>query len=56
MRYALLICTEEANHASMTSSEMNGYAAFQEEMGARGVLQGGRAPAADLGRDHRARA
>ena len=41
MRYALLICTEEANHASMTSTEMDGYAAFGEEMGARGVLQGG---------------
>jgi hypothetical protein len=41
MRYALLICTPESDHADMTSMEMNGYAAFGEEMGARGVLQGG---------------
>ena len=26
---------------TMTSTEMNGYVAFGEEMGARGVLQGG---------------
>ena len=41
MRYALLICTPESDHADMTSTEMDGYAAFGEEMGARGVLKGG---------------
>ena len=45
MRYALLICTEEAAQVAMapdaTSGEMDGYAAFQEEMGRRGVLLGG---------------
>jgi hypothetical protein len=45
MRYVLMICTEEAVEAAMSpdevSTEMAGYMAFGEEMGARGVLQGG---------------
>jgi hypothetical protein len=45
MRYALLICTEEAQFATMTpeqgSSMLDEYAEFGEKMGARGVLQGG---------------
>ena len=45
MRYALLICTEESVEGAMspdeTSTEMAGYMAFGEEMGSRGVLQGG---------------
>ncbi len=45
MRYVLMICTEEAAEAAMSpdegSAEMAGYMAFGEEMGARGVLQGG---------------
>ena len=45
MRYALLICTEEADHVDdepdEARREMDGYAAFGEEMGSRGVLQGG---------------
>ena len=45
MRYALLICTEEATEGAMspdeTSKEMAGYMAFGEEMGSRGVLTGG---------------
>ena len=45
MRYALLICTEEAVDAARgadeASAEMAGYAAFGEEMGSKGVLQGG---------------
>jgi hypothetical protein len=45
MRYALLICTDESAEAAASpdeiSTHMAGYAAFGEEMGARGVLQGG---------------
>jgi hypothetical protein len=45
MRYALLICTEEVTEAAMgpdeTSAEMAEYMAFGEEMGSKGVLQGG---------------
>jgi len=45
MRYALLICTEDKRQAEMSEDEagtqMAGYMAFGEEMGARGVLQGG---------------
>jgi hypothetical protein len=45
MRYALLICDEEKRHAEMSEDEataqMSAYMAFGEEMGARGVLQGG---------------
>ena len=45
MRYALLICHEDKLQADMSEDEagaqMAGYAAFGEEMGARGVLQAG---------------
>ena len=45
MRYALLICDEDKRQAEMTEEEaaaqMAAYAAFGEEMGARGVLRGG---------------
>jgi hypothetical protein len=45
MRYALLINHEDKLQAEMSEAEagaqMAGYAAFGEEMGARGVLQGG---------------
>jgi hypothetical protein len=45
MRYALLICDEEKRQAEMSEEEaaaqMAAYAAFGEEMGARGVLGGG---------------
>jgi hypothetical protein len=45
MRYALLICTEEAGDAAMSpdeaSARMAEYASFGEEMGARGILQSG---------------
>jgi hypothetical protein len=45
MRYALLICTDESQQTALSPEEqetqMAGYAAFGEEMGARGVLQGG---------------
>ena len=45
MRYALLICTEDKQQAEMTEDEagtqMAGYMAWGDEMGARGVLQGG---------------
>ena len=45
MRYALLICDEDKRQAEMSEAEagaqMAGYAAFGEEMGAKGVLQGG---------------
>jgi hypothetical protein len=41
MRYALLICTEEAANAAMSpdeiSAEMAGYMAFGEEVGTNGV-------------------
>jgi hypothetical protein len=45
MRYALLICTDEAAGAALSpeeaSTQMNGYFQFGEEMTKRGVLQGG---------------
>ena len=45
MRYALLICDEEKRQVEMsedeTAAQMAAYMAFGEEMGARGVLQGG---------------
>jgi len=45
MRYALLICTEEKADAERSPSEgstqMGEYVAFGEEMGRRGVLEGG---------------
>jgi hypothetical protein len=45
MRYILMICTDESTEASMSPEEgsamMTEYAAFGEEMGRRGVLQGG---------------
>ena len=45
MRYALLICTEDKRQAEMSEAEagtqMADYMAWNEEMGARGVLQGG---------------
>jgi hypothetical protein len=45
MRYALLICDEEKRGAEMSEDEagaqMAAYMAFGEEMGAKGVLQGG---------------
>jgi hypothetical protein len=45
MRYALLINTEDKRQAEMSDDEaaaqMAAYMAFGEEMGARGVLQGG---------------
>ena len=45
MRYALLICTDETSDAARspeeTATSMAAYGAFGEEMGARGLLQGG---------------
>src|SRR4051812_88737 len=45
MRYALLICGDESADAAMSPREgqarMAEYVAFGEEMGQRGVLQGG---------------
>ena len=45
MRYALLICTEDKRQAEMSEDEagaqMAAYMGWGEEMGARGVLQGG---------------
>ncbi|HEY3670761.1 MAG TPA: YciI family protein [Acidimicrobiia bacterium] len=45
MRYALLIWDEEKRQNEMTEEEgqaqMSGYMSFGEEMGGRGVLQGG---------------
>ena len=45
MRYALLICTEDKRQAEMSEAEagtqMAAYMAWGEEMGGRGVLQGG---------------
>jgi hypothetical protein len=45
MRYALLICTDEssmeARSAEEASASLNEYVAFGDEMGKRGVLQGG---------------
>ena len=45
MRYMLLICTEESTVAALSPEEGSGmmaeYGAFMEEMGRRGVLQGG---------------
>jgi hypothetical protein len=45
MRYLLIICTDESNDAALSpeegSASMAEYGQFGEEMGARGVLQGG---------------
>ena len=45
MRYVLMICTDEAAERALSPEEqsamMSGYGAFAEEMGPRGVLQGG---------------
>jgi hypothetical protein len=45
MRYALLICTDENAMLAASPEEaaavMAGYDAFYEEMGRRGILQGG---------------
>jgi hypothetical protein len=45
MRYLLMICTDESADAAMSAEEgqaqLNEYMAFGEEMGRRGVLQGG---------------
>jgi hypothetical protein len=45
MRYALLICTDEKAVEALSPEErtaaLNEYLAFSEEMGKRGVLQGG---------------
>ena len=45
MRYLLMICTDEsadvATSPDEASASMAAYGAFMEEMGARGVLQGG---------------
>ncbi len=45
MRYALMICTDESADAALSPAEgearMAEYTAFGEEMGQRGVLQGG---------------
>ena len=45
MRYAMLICTDEQAVEAMSPEErqagLNEYLAFGEEMGGRGVLQGG---------------
>jgi hypothetical protein len=45
MRYALLICTDESTMAALSDQEgealLAEYATFGEEMGQRGVLQGG---------------
>ncbi|HEX5587346.1 MAG TPA: YciI family protein [Acidimicrobiia bacterium] len=45
MRYALLICTDESAMAAASPAEAeamhNEYVSFGEEMGSRGVLQGG---------------
>ena len=45
MRYLLMICTDESNDGAVSPEEaaagMAEYGAFMEEMGPRGVLQGG---------------
>ena len=45
MRYLLMICTDESTVAAMSPEEgsamMAEYGTFMEEMGRRGVLQGG---------------
>jgi hypothetical protein len=45
MRYLMLICTDESDDAATSPAEaeagMAEYGAFMEEMGKRGVLQGG---------------
>ena len=45
MRYLMLICTDEVAYEAMSPGEaaesLAGYMAFGEEMGKRGVLQGG---------------
>ena len=58
MRYALLICTEDKRQAEMSEDEagaqMAAYMAWGEEMGGRGVLQGGERLRPDRRADHRA--
>ena len=41
MRYALMICTDETPTGDDETALLAEYAAFGEEMGRRGVLQGG---------------
>lgn len=41
MRYALLICTDENDVSSQGEDLLPQYTAWSEEMGRRGVLQGG---------------
>lgn len=41
MRYALMICTDETPTGEDETALLAEYAAFGEEMGRRGVLQGG---------------
>ncbi|MBV8693248.1 MAG: YciI family protein [Actinobacteria bacterium] len=45
MRYLLMICTDESSDAALSpdesSTKMNAYIKFGEEMGGRGLLQGG---------------
>jgi hypothetical protein len=45
MRYLLMICTDESTVAALSPEEGSGmmaeYGTFMEEMGPRGVLQGG---------------
>jgi hypothetical protein len=41
MRYALLICTDETDVSTQGEDLMPQYAAWSEEMGQRGLLQGG---------------
>ena len=58
MRYALLICTEDKRQAEMSEDEagaqMAAYMAWGEEMGGRGVLQGGERLRPTAVGDHRA--
>ena len=58
MRYALLICTEDKRQAEMSEDEagaqMAAYMAWGEEMGGRGVLQGGERLRPTADGDHRA--
>ena len=41
MRYVLMICTDEAEEANADPERLAAYGRFGEEMGHRGVLQGG---------------
>ena len=41
MRYALMICTDERDVSDDETALLAEYGAFAEEMGRRGVLQGG---------------